>query len=158
MLITHAEKADLSDILALQYLAYQSEAIVCNNPNIPPLAQTIEEIQVEFEKGVFLKAIYENENIIASVRAFSENGTLFIGKLIVQPDFQGRGIGTKLLDEIERIYPHNRYELFTSTKSERNIKLYERLGYVKYKEQDLSNDLKLIYLSKTKDPAKHILR
>ena len=152
MLIKNAEQKDLNDILKLQYLAYQSEAKVCNNPNIPPLTQTIEEVKAEFNKGTFLKATDETGNIIASVRAFSEKGTLFIGKLMVRPDLQGQGIGTKLLNEIERICPHNRYELFTSARSERNIKLYERLGYVKYKEQNLGDGLKLIYLSKGKEP------
>ena len=148
MLIKKANEKDLNDILMLQYLAYQSEARICNNPNIPPLTQTIEDVKVEFEKGVFLKAMNENGNIVASVRALSENGTLFIGKLIVHPDLQGQGIGTTLLNEIERICPSKRYELFTSTKSEKNIKLYERLGYIKYKEQNLNDDLKLIYLVK----------
>ena len=148
MLIEKADKKDLNDILVLQYLAYQSEAEICNNPNIPPLTQTIEEVKAEFEKGTFLKAVDENGNIVASVRAVSENGTLFVGKLIVHPDLQGQGIGTKLLSEIERVCPSKRYELFTSAKSERNIKLYERLGYIKYKERNLSDGLKLIYLAK----------
>ena len=148
MLIEKAEEKDLNDILTLQYCAYQSEARICNNPNIPPLTQTIEDVKAEFKKGTFLKAVDETGKIIASVRAFSEKETLFIGKLIVQPDLQGQGIGTRLLSEIERICPHNRYELFTSAKSERNIKLYEWQGYKKYKEAELSNDLKLIYLAK----------
>lgn len=148
MLIEKADEKDLNDILALQYLAYQSEARICNNPNIPPLMQTIEDVKTEFEKGTFLKVVNENGNIVASVRALSENDTLFIGKLIVHPDLQGQGIGTKLLSEIEQTCQSKRYELFTSTKSERNIKLYERLGYIKYKEQNLGNDLKLIYLAK----------
>ena len=148
MLIENAEKKDLNEILELQYLAYQSEARICNNPNIPPLTQAIEEVQAEFEKGTFLKATDERGNIIASVRAYSKNSTLFIGKLIVKPELQGRGIGTRLLSEIERVCPHDRYELFTSTKSERNIKLYERLGYIRYKEENLDNELKLIYLVK----------
>ena len=148
MQIKIADKTDLNDILELQYLAYQSEAKICNDPNIPPLTQTIEDVKTEFEKGTFLKSVDENGNIIASVRAVSKNDTLFIGKLIVHPDFQGQGIGTKLLCEIERICPSKRYELFTSIKSERNIKLYERLGYIKYKEQTFNHDLKLIYLAK----------
>lgn len=149
MLIIKAEQKDLREILDLQYLAYQSEAKLCNNPHIPPLTQTMAAVEVEFEKGVFLKAINENGTIIGSVRAYSDNGTLHIGKLIVHPDLQGQGIGTKLLKEIEHVCPHERYELFTSTKSERNIRLYERVGYVKFKEEDAGKDLRFIYLSKT---------
>ena len=148
MLILSAEEKDLKDILELQYLAYQSEAIICDNQNIPPLTQTLDEVYAEFKKGTFLKAIDEKGNIIASVRAISENGTLLIGKLVVHPDLQGQGIGTELLSEIEQVCPHIRYELFTSMLSERNIKLYERVGYVRFKEEDMANGLKLIYLAK----------
>ena len=147
--ITKALQDNLQEILDLQYLAYQSEAKLCNNLNIPPLTQTIKDVETEFIKGIFLKATDENGVIVGSVRAYSDNDTLHIGKLIVHPDLQGQGIGTKLLKEIECICPHERYELFTSTRSKRNIQLYERVGYVKFKEQDIDKDLRFIYLSKT---------
>ena len=50
---------------------------------------------------------------------------MYIGKLIVAPEMQGRGIGTKLLMEIENVYPDKRYEIFTSSESDKNIRLYE---------------------------------
>ena len=148
MTIQEVEKKDLQQILDLQYLAYQSEAQLLNNPNIPPLKQTIEELEMEFESNIMLKVIDESDVIIGSVRACSQNGTLYIGKLIVCPEFQRQGIGTKLLKEIERICPSERYELFTSSKSVGNIKLYERIGYNIFDEKDVSDNLKFIYLEK----------
>lgn len=149
MIIKKAEFYELQNILDLQYLAYQSEAKLLNNPNIPPLQQSLADIEKEYENGFVLKAVAEDGNIIGSVRAYSKNGSLYIGKLIVHPDFQGQGIGTRLLCEIEKIYPHKRYELFTSSKSVRNIRLYERLGYRIFSERMVSDDLKFIYLEKT---------
>jgi len=148
MLIVKAERKDLQEILDLQYLAYQSEAILLDNFSIPPLKQTLNEVEQEFENGVFLKAVDDHDIIIGSVRANAENGTLHIGKLIVHPNSQGQGIGTKLLIGIEKAYPQERYELFTSDKSVKNIRLYERIGYVKYKEQETAPGLKFIYLQK----------
>ena len=43
--ITKAEKNDLEEILKLQYLAYQSEAALFGNKDIPPLKQTLEEVE-----------------------------------------------------------------------------------------------------------------
>ena len=40
MRITEAETEDMKEILDLQYLAYQSEAKLFNNWDIPPLKQT----------------------------------------------------------------------------------------------------------------------
>jgi predicted N-acetyltransferase YhbS len=93
MTIIQAERKDLQEILNLQYLAYQSEAKLCNNPNIPPLTQKLSDLEAEFDNGIFLKALDGDTTILASVRAYSENGTLYIGKLIVRPDLQGQGIG-----------------------------------------------------------------
>jgi ribosomal protein S18 acetylase RimI-like enzyme len=133
--IQPAEFHDLQVILALQYLAYQSEAELCNNPNIPPLTQTFEELAQEYRSGIMLKAIGDDQTLVGSVRAYVKEGTLYIGKLIVRPDQQGQGIGTGLLLAIE--------------KSVRNIALYERLGYRIFKEKAITPDLKFVYLEKT---------
>ena len=61
-MIEKAQKDDLNEILELQYLAYQSEAKLFGNMDIPPLKQTLEEVYDEFNKGVIVKAIDENGN------------------------------------------------------------------------------------------------
>jgi len=148
MIITKADKSDLKTILELQYLAYQSEARLLNNYDIPPIKQTNEEVEQEYAKGILLKATDEDGQIIGSVRAYMENDTAYIGKLIVHPDKQGQGIGTKLVSAIEKQYSVPRYEIFTSTKSIRTIQLYERLGYVQFKEVRMSEGLNIVYLEK----------
>ena len=148
ILIKKAQKEDLEKILELQYLAYQSEAKLFGNMDIPPLKQTIEEVYDEFHKGIILKAVDEEGLIIGSVRAYQENGTVYIGKLMVHPKMQKKGIGTKLLLEIENVYPNQRYELFTSTKSVNNIRLYEKLGYKIFKEEAVLQDLIFVYMRK----------
>ena len=148
ILIKKAQKEDLENILKLQYLAYQSEAKLFGNTNIPPLKQTIEEVYEEFRKGTVLKAVDDAGEMIGSVRAHQEDGTVYIGKLMVRPDMQKKGIGTSLLAEIEKEYPGRRYELFTSTKSVSNIRLYERQGYKIFKQEAVSEELQFVYLEK----------
>lgn len=87
-MIKKAQKEDLEKILELQYLAYQSEAKLFGNMDIPPLKQTIEEVYDEFQKGTILKAVDDGGSIIGSVRAYQENGTVYIGKLMVHPKMQ----------------------------------------------------------------------
>ncbi len=143
-----AQEEDLEKILQLQYLAYQSEAKLFDDPDIPPLKQTIEDVTDEFDKGIILKATDENGNIVGSVRAYSENKSAYISKLMVHPENQGKGIGTKLLCAIEKEFSCNRYELFTSTKSIGNIKLYERLGYKIFKTEQITEELQFVYMEK----------
>ena len=147
-MIKKAQKEDLEEILKLQYLAYQSEARLFDNMDISPLKQTIEEIYEEFQKGVILKVVDDGGVIIGSVRAYRDGRTVYIGKLIVHPSKQGQGIGTQLLFEMEKQYPHKRYELFTSTKSERNIALYQKLGYKIFDEEQVTEELRFVYMEK----------
>jgi len=155
MMVVKAELADLDQIFALQYEAYQSEAILYNDFSIPPLTQTIDEIRKEYEKCIFLKAVNEKGNIIGSVRAFVDNDTAYIGKLIVRPEMQGRGIGTKLLLAIEQECLTTRYELFTGDKSIKNLRLYEHLGYVRFREQTIADGLIFIYMEKYATTQQH---
>lgn len=148
IVIEKAQKEDLKKILELQYFAYQSEAKLFCDMDISPLKQTLEEVYDEFNKGVILKAIDENGVIIGSVRAYQDAGTVYIGKLMVHPDMKNKGIGTRLLLEIENVYSNQRFELFTSTRSIKNIKLYEKLEYEIFKEEIVSEELKFVYMQK----------
>lgn len=77
VLIEKAQKEDLKEILDLQYLAYQSEAKLFGDMDIPPLKQTIEEVYDEFQKGIILKEVDDKGVIIGSVRAYQNGGTVY---------------------------------------------------------------------------------
>ena len=68
-LITKAQQKDLEEILKLQHLAYQSEAALFGNKDIPPLTQTLDEVIEEYNEGLVLKMTDGSGVIIGSVRA-----------------------------------------------------------------------------------------
>jgi len=147
--ISRANINDLKSILYLQKCCYLSEAELVNNYNIPPITQSIGEITAEFNNQLFLKLEYQNK-IIGSVRAYEKEGTCYIGKLIVNAEFQNMGFGRLLLNALEHEFIHaKRFELFTSNKSERNLHLYKKLGYADFRKEAMG-DLPLIYLQKFK--------
>ena len=148
MEIERAMISDAEEILSLQKLAYRSEAEIYNDFNIPPLVQTLESIEKDFENQYFLKAVMDGK-IIGSVRAYTKEGTCYIGRLIVHPDFQNRGIGTDLMNEIERIFNTcRRFELFTGDKNERNLYLYQKLGYKIFKKAKITDQTNIVFLEK----------
>lgn len=146
--IIKANIEDIKEIVNLQYLAYQSEAALFGNNDIPPLKQTLDEVIEEYRKGLILKMVDTANQIIGSIRAWEKEGTVYVGKLMVHPDYRHRGYGARLLSEIEKFYPQKRYELFTSTRSIDNIRLYQRLGYQEFARKRVDDQLEFIYLEK----------
>ena len=69
--------------------------------------------------------------------------------LSVEPDLMNRGIGTRLMRAIEAEFPRaGRFELATGHRSERNLRLYERLGYRRTREEVVSGEVTLVWMGK----------
>ncbi|MFD0710865.1 GNAT family N-acetyltransferase [Paenibacillus sp. GCM10027626] len=149
LIIEMASIEDAESILALQKLAYRSEAELYNDFEIEPLVQSLEGIRQQFGDHVFLKAL-EDGIIIGSVRGKLVEGICHIGKLIVHPDYQNRGIGKQLMRELESYFnAARRYDLFTGHRSEKNLQLYMKQGYTPFKTTVIDDNLSLVYLYKT---------
>jgi GNAT superfamily N-acetyltransferase len=152
LVIGRAVGADAAAILELQKLAYQSEARLYGDWKLPPLVQTLDSLRADIEETVVLKATIDGA-LAGSVRARVIDDVCQIGRLIVRPPLQGRGIGTRLMSAIELEMPREfaqtrRFELFTGDRSEGNMRLYERLGYRRCREQSLSPGVTLVFMEK----------
>jgi len=148
MHIERAANSDAEEILALQRLAYRSEAELYDDFNIPPMLETAEQIKNNFGKEIFLKAVIDRK-IVGSVKAFDKGGTCHIGRLVVHPEFQNQGIGTQLMNEIESIFGESkRFELFTGHRSEKNLHLYQKLGYQAFTTEKVHDRLTLVFMEK----------
>ena len=131
---------DLSDILNLQKIAFISEAELYDDYNIEPLNQTLDSIQNDFKVYLYLIAKHNNQ-IIGSVKARETGDFCWIGRLIVNPEYQNNGIGRMLLTEIQGLFSTTqRYMLCTGFRSTKNIRLYESLGFKIIEEVDDVNN------------------
>ena len=149
--IVRAEITDAAEILELQKIAYRSEAVLYDDWSIPPLTQTLDDIRKEFDHKTFLKAC-DAGRVIGSVRAWVDDGVCHIGRLIVHPGFQRKGIGSRLMAVIEAEFPSVvRFELFTGTMSKGNIRLYERLGYRIFLTDRMSPKVELVFMEKVRN-------
>lgn len=145
--ITKARREDLAEILELQYLAFQSEAVLAGKPDIPPLTQTLDQLREEHRVGVVLKAV-EDDRILGSVRVKLQNGTAHIGKLIVHPDRQKQGLGTSLLQAAQEVYSGCRCELFTGAASKSNLEFYRRRGFREFTRREVAPGLVYVFMEK----------
>jgi len=143
-----ARVGEAEQILKLQRLCYQTEAALYGDWALPPLTQTLRELLEEYDDHTILAA-WLGEDVVGSERARLEDGTCHVGRLVVHPRLQGRGLGTRLMREIEASFPEaGRYELFTGYLSEGNLHLYRKLGYEEFREEVISPTLRLVYLGK----------
>ncbi len=146
--IERAELGDAAEILALQKLAYQSEAERYDDHTLPPLQQTPEGMEADLRAQTVLKAT-DDGRIVGSVRGRVTDGTCHVGRLIVHPDLQNRGLGTQLLSELERACPDvERFELFTGHLSAPALHIYRKLGYQVFRKEYVHERLTLVYLEK----------
>ncbi len=143
-----ARVEEAEKILKLQRLSYQTEAALYDDWTLPPLTQTLRELLEHYDDHIILAARL-GEEVIGSIRARLEDGTCHVGRLVVHPRLQRRGLGTRLMREIEARFPEAaRFELFTGHLSEGNLRLYRNLGYEEVREDAISPALRLVYLRK----------
>jgi histidine ammonia-lyase len=147
--ISLVEPGDAGELLTLQRAAYVSEGQIYENASIPPLTQTLAELEQELAETIALKATL-GTRMVGTARARLEDGTLHIGRIAVAPDMQGRGIGTRLIERLEADHGAgaHTFALFTGDSNPANRRLYERLGYRETHAEVLDFGVRLVHLAK----------
>jgi ech hydrogenase subunit C len=152
-LYMRAEPSDAPEILALQKVAYQSEAEIYGDDSLPALQQTLDDLQNDFALMVFIKAVV-NGKIIGAVRGFVEGQTAYLRRVVVHPYFRRRGIGRRLLDEIEKAFPNvTRFEAKTGHQSKRNLYQLTQRGFKPFKTEPFTSAITWVCLQKERNPA-----
>jgi GNAT superfamily N-acetyltransferase len=135
------------ELLTLQRAAYVTEAQLYDDPRLPALVQTLDELGAELRGATCLGA-WEGSRLVGSVRTRERDGVLHVGRLVVAPDLRGRGTGTRLLRAAEAGTRLPRATLFTGHRSAANLRLYGRLGYVESHREALQPGVELVHMVK----------
>jgi len=148
---------DAGEVLTLQRAAFVQEALIYRTIDMPPLTQTLEELEAELRENLGIVAV-AGTRIIGAVRAQRDGELLLIGRLAIAPDQQGQGVGTLLLEAVEERGSGagaTVAELFTGSLSDANLRLYERVGYVQSQRVKGDDGIEQIFLRKrlTKTPS-----
>ena len=105
-------------------------------------------------ENVFFYKVYENNKLIGSTH-LEKQGTMLFMDILVFPEFQRTGLGTKIVKDIQSDVFGLRYERIEISVDERNtasLKLFENAGFIRTsKEGELIN---LAYQGKTNWPIR----
>ncbi|MCW3491760.1 GNAT family N-acetyltransferase [Microbacterium sp. SSM24] len=142
---------DAGETLTLQRAAFVQEALIYDSVQMPPLIQSLEELRAELVENLGCVA-RESGRMLGAVRARADGDLLLIGRIAIAPDVQGRGIGSRLLEAVEkrgREAGCREAELFTGSLSEANLRLYERTGYRETTRVDGDDGIEQVFLRKS---------
>ena len=127
-----AQVADVGELLTTTLGCWVSEAQENRRLDIPPLAETYESLRDSLSEWTTYVLRTDEGRLIGSVRGrTTESGAWEIGRLMVVPDMQGRGLGRWLLEEIQRRAPQGttEFELIAGLHSVGNQRMYKKAGF-----------------------------
>ena len=139
---------DAGEVMTLQRAAFVQEALIYGTPEMPPLTQTLDEVESELQENLGCVAL-DGARMVGVVRARLDGRLLLVGRIAM--DRAGEGLGTTLLAAVERRGAEagaTEAELFTGSLSEANLRLYEREGYVETERVQGDDGVEQVFLRK----------
>ncbi len=121
---------DAGEIWTMARACWITEARDHNSFNIPALTENLTDVQ-EWLTQWRAWVVRSRGRLIGSVRARRTEKLWDIGRLMVAPDMQGRGLGKALLAYAEQQAPDDivGFSMFTGGHSVANLRMYQRAGY-----------------------------
>jgi len=128
-----AVPADAGELLTLQLACWVAEAHDNPGVRIPALHESLDDVRGWLADHTVLAARSAGR-LVGAVRARRggpDDEVWEIGRLMVAPDLQRRGLGRALLEQVEAAAPAGTasYALVTGAGSLRNQRLYKKAGY-----------------------------
>ena len=128
--IVPATRADAPELLVLQRACWVQEALANESLEIPALHESLEQVVASFEVWHWY-AVRAAGRLVGAVRGRLEGDAWDIGRVMVAPDLQGRGLGRALLEHVQAVAPAaaTSYVLFTGAGSLDNLRMYKKAGF-----------------------------
>jgi tRNA (guanine37-N1)-methyltransferase len=128
--IVPAVRADAPELLVLQRACWVQEALANDSLAIPALHESLDDLLASFADWDWY-VVRAAGRLVGAVRGKLDGDAWDIGRVMVAPDLQGRGLGRVLLEHVQRVAPPaaTSYELFTGAGSVDNLRMYKKAGF-----------------------------
>lgn len=140
--IIRAYEEDASDLIEARNKSFYDDFVKfgeCPGYNIPF------ENMVDKIRNLLVYKILIEDKIIGDISVKKlEEGYYWIKCLENIPEYQNKGIGSKVLSYIETQFPDaKRWGLDTPVQNERNCRFYEKMGFIKVEDKEINEKLTL---------------
>ncbi len=130
-----ATRADAGELFTLQRACWLQEAIANDSVSgIPALHESLDDVVAWIESWTTF-VVRSSGRLVGAARGRLEgppgDQAWSLGRIMVAPDLQGRGLGRQLLEHIQNVAPPaaTSYVLFTGHQSQGNIAMYRKAGF-----------------------------
>jgi ribosomal protein S18 acetylase RimI-like enzyme len=144
--IRKASHTDLDQVEACAVAAYTRYIERIGKAPAPMVADFAASIENEA-----LYVIEDSKKICGFVVFYARDNYIHLENVALDPRFQGRGLGMRLIEFVEqraRADGYARVELYTNAKMTENLGLYPRHGYQQF-DRRIENGFDRIYFEKT---------
>lgn len=147
IIVSPISDRDAGEVLTVQRAAFVSEAAIYGSVDMPPLTQTLPELEAELRSESGFTARVDGR-LVGAIRFVEKDDLLLIGRIAIAPDMQGSGIGRMLLEHAEKASTASTAELFTGSRSEANLRLYQECGYEEHERVPDGDGTEQVFLRK----------
>ncbi|UXU83701.1 GNAT family N-acetyltransferase [Mammaliicoccus sciuri] len=86
-----------------------------------------EDMTVLLKNACYFVTLWDNDQLVGLTRIISDDHSIaYVQDILIGPDYQGNGIGSKLLNMIKERFNHVRQVVLMTDTSEKTINFYEK--------------------------------
>ncbi|WP_158582402.1 GNAT family N-acetyltransferase [Rummeliibacillus sp. POC4] len=142
---------DIEILLPIQKASFQEDLEKYEDFETNPACETFEKLAENIKKYHHF-TILDEDTIIGAIDVRGNDERMHIDKVFISPTSQNKGVGTAAIQFLEEKFPNVKlWTLYTPYLSFRNHHFYEKFGYKKTKETQLTPKLILFKYEKSSD-------